>query len=227
MEPAFLNSRPPFWARLATLLFPASCVHCGGAVESADLGALCRTCWSGAPFPCAEDGARRGPAWHFDGLSCAGAFDGAFRDAIHAYKFGAKTAFRRPFLGLLSAMGGAAKADFVAWPPTAGESLQERGFDSTAELARSLARRLGVPLYRGLRRARQGQKQAKLGREERWLNARGAFEASGGLEGKSVLLVDDVVTTGATLSECAAALKRAGAVQVRCVALASGELRGN
>ena len=68
-----------------------------------------------------------------------------------------------------------------------------------------------------------------MGREKRWLNAKDAFDAPADLrlKGRTVLLVDDVMTTGATLSECAAALKRAGALEVRCIALASGELRGN
>jgi ComF family protein len=194
-------------------------------VESADLGGLCGICWKGLRILHGAEASRRGKAWAFDEARAYGAFEGGLREAVHAWKFSARTSFIRPFVGLLASVS--LPADLVSWPPTARASIKERGFDPAQELARSLSRSLGLPLYHGLKRLREGEKQASLGREERFLNTRGAFTASPkGLHGRSVLLVDDVITTGATLSACAAALKEAGASSVVCALLASGGLKG-
>jgi competence protein ComFC len=227
VEPAFLKRPPGAWERLACLLFPPSCAACAAPVESASYGALCLKCWRGAAWLEGEKARRVGPAWGFDSAAAAGSFEGALREAVHAYKFAGKTSFKRPFTSLLEAV--APPCDALAFPPSSAASLKERGFDAAQELAESLARRLKRPLFRGLKRARQGEKQAGLGRDERWLNAKGAFLAGlpATLQGKALLLVDDVITTGATLSECARALKASGAGRVDCVALASDALKGN
>lgn len=225
MEPAFLSLRAGRLERLAGLIFPAFCVTCSGPVAHAGLGALCESCWKGVHWLVGPEGLRQGPAWHFDRATAPGPFEGALRDAVHAYKFSGRTAFARPFARLLAQS--MPEAELLCWVPTSAASLSERGFDPLGELGRALARSSGLPAYMGLRRSRPMRKQAELGREERWLNAKGAFAAGPGVEGRRVLLVDDVITTGATLSECAAALKRAGAREVTCIALASGGLRGN
>ena len=227
MEPAFLKRPPGAWERLACLLFPPACAACAAPVESSGYGALCLKCWKGAAWLDGEKAKRNGPAWGFDLAIAAGSFEGALREAVHAYKFGAKTSFKRPFTAMLEAV--APPCDALAFPPSSKASLKERGFDAAHELAEALAGRLMRPLFKGLKRARQGEKQAGLGRDERWLNAKGAFQAQlpEALQGKSLLLVDDVITTGATLSECARALKEAGAARVDCVALASDALKGN
>jgi ComF family protein len=219
LEPAFLKREAGALARLAALLFSGPCAQCRGHVESPELGGLCRACWKGIAF---FRGGKPRP-----GRRAAAAFEGAFREAIHAYKFGGRSSFARPFAELLQGL--APPADLLACVPTAEASLKERGFDSTAELARALGDRLGIRLYRGLKRRRQGEKQARLGRAARWLNVKGCFEAADqqGLKGARVLLLDDVMTTGATMKECSAALLRGGAANVECIALASGELRGN
>ncbi|HJL38064.1 MAG TPA: phosphoribosyltransferase family protein, partial [Polyangiaceae bacterium LLY-WYZ-15_(1-7)] len=99
--------------------------------------------------------------------------------------------------------------------------LRERGFDQTALLAAPLAAALGVPLdTRRLRRIRPTPPQASLAEAQREANVRGAFEATRDETRRRVLLLDDVRTTGATLRSAAGALHRAGASQVRLMALA-------
>jgi ComF family protein len=228
VEPAFLK-RPAPRARLAALLFPASCVHCAGAVEGSSLGALCLNCWKGLNWLEPGRDPRQGQDWHFSSLRSAAGFEGPWREAIHAWKFEGKACFGSPFVELLAGLAGMEEpAQGLAWVPSSPSSLKARGYEPVAELARPLARRLGLPLLR-LKRRRDAARQASLGREARWKNVQGAFEADlpGPMKGKSLLLVDDVVTTGATLNECARALVDAGADRVRGITLASGELRVN
>jgi ComF family protein len=112
--------------------------------------------------------------------------------------------------------------DVVAPVPLHPRRERERGYDQAALLAGSLARALGVPARRrALRRVRYTDQQALLPSRARWENVRGAFEPGPhAVEGLKVLLVDDVMTTGATASECARVLKKAGAAGVSVLTLA-------
>lgn len=110
--------------------------------------------------------------------------------------------------------------------PLAGDRLAERGYNQALELARPLARRLGLTLaVDGLARIRATPRQAGLSARARRRNLRGAFAASAVVRGRRVLLVDDVMTTGATLRECARVLHRAGAREVGVVVLARAPAR--
>ncbi|OPZ58076.1 MAG: DNA utilization protein GntX [Deltaproteobacteria bacterium ADurb.Bin510] len=95
-----------------------------------------------------------------------------------------------------------------------------RGYNQAALLARELGRLHSIPCAGLLRRSRPTRPQVGLRRDPRKLNLRGAFEALPETAGLRVLLVDDVITTGTTLNSAAAALKRAGAAEVHCLAVA-------
>lgn len=117
--------------------------------------------------------------------------------------------------------------DLVVVPmPLARDRLVERGYNQALELARPLAHRLGLPLaIDGLVRRRSTPRQAGLSARERRRNVRGAFSASTAVKGRRVLLVDDVMTTGSTLRECARVLRRAGASEVGVVVVARAPAR--
>jgi ComF family protein len=105
--------------------------------------------------------------------------------------------------------------DFVLPVPLAPARLRARGFNQALEIARHVARATGTRLEPGLaERSRDTASQAELPHAERARNVRGAFRSMRALEGAVVALVDDVMTTGATLDELAATLKRAGAARV-------------
>jgi ComF family protein len=114
-----------------------------------------------------------------------------------------------------------AEADFIACAPMHWTRLAARGFNQAAWLAQGLSRASGKPWRPGLlKRVKRRKSQEGLSASERRRNVAGAIKAGGRLDGQTVLVVDDVFTTGATLEACARALKRAGATQVHGVTLA-------
>jgi ComF family protein len=120
--------------------------------------------------------------------------------------------------------------DVILPIPLSPKRQAERGYNQAAEIARVVAKRLGRPLAADLMRTRDTQKQADLSLKARLKNVRGAFSAASlerPLAGKYVLLIDDVMTTGATLNEAAKALKEAGAARVTVGVAARSLARGN
>jgi ComF family protein len=115
------------------------------------------------------------------------------------------------------------KVDAILPVPLHRLRLAERGFNQAVDLARPLARVRGVPLlYNALDRVRHTAPQFGLSVPQRRENIRGAFQVPRPhrVKGRRILLVDDIITTGATVAECAKVLKKAGAAQVAVLALA-------
>lgn len=136
---------------------------------------------------------------------------------VIALKFGHRLELARVFGELLAErMGERVPRDALLTPvPLAFERHAERGFNQAREIARTVARRLALPLAAdALLRARHGAPQEKLTLDERRRNIRGAFAVRADVRGRTAVVVDDVMTSGATLDEIAAALKRAGAARV-------------
>lgn len=175
-----------------------------------------------------------------DGLVCAdcaaalpalddhGPFRAAFAYAfpvdrlVHRFKSGGDLAIGRWLAERLGErVRREPRPDLLVAPPLSPRRLRERGFNQSLEIARVLSRTLRVPrAVRGVRKRRETPAQRGLGRGARLRNLRGAFECRLDLRGKRVAIVDDVVTTGATVQALAAVLRRAGAksVAVWCVA---------
>lgn len=154
-------------------------------------------------------------------------YNGAVLTAIHRFKYGSKSLLADP-LGLLLtqyAENWVRKQDSVLIMPVPlhPRRLRERGFNQSLLLARPVAKKLHAELdFLSLRRVRYTSPQTGLRKEERRKNVRGAFgvETPEAVEGRTVLLIDDVATTGNTLSECASVLKRSGCDKVICLVLA-------
>ncbi len=108
--------------------------------------------------------------------------------------------------------------------PMHDKRLRERGRNHASVIAHALGRLCGLPCEEALRRTRNTAQQARLDGAQRRKNLTGAFQSRSRLDGKSVLLVDDVATTGATLLECAAALREAGATRVLAATLAGPDV---
>jgi ComF family protein len=196
-------------------LLTTSCASCRQPGE-----VLCRQC----RFALATSPAAIVPG----GITAALSFDGAVRSAVLALKFRnrravaqvlAETLVRR--LGL--ARPGGAHVDLVTWAPTSRRRSVDRGYDQAELLARAVARQLGVPCRRLLYRV-HGAPQVGRSRAERLQGP--SFRARPGVRLR-VLVVDDVVTTGATLVAAGEALRAAGIADVRLVAVAATPARGD
>lgn len=206
-------------SELLELLAPSDCVACG-ADARAFLCVACRAALEPAP-------ARRiGGA----PVLSVGAYHAPLVSAVHRFKYGARPDLARPLAALLadaelrrSALD--PRTLFVPVPLHHGR-LVERGYDQAALLASALAGRVGRRARPGaLLRLRATAQQARLERDARRANVVGAFAARPGaiLPDTPVVLVDDVITTGATAGECSDVLRSAGAlvVAMACVAVAA------
>lgn len=157
-------------------------------------------------------------------------YDGPLRELILAYKFQRRLEAGRALQECLLAayerglrtLPDLPPPDALVPVPLHPRRLLLRGFNQSREIARLVARRHGLPIEQGaLRRIRRTVPQMELAREARAENIRGAFRAEAPLvEGKRLLLVDDIMTTGSTLEECARELLRAGAKRVDVLVLA-------
>lgn len=217
---------------LAGLIYPAKCLICGGWQTSPRTHLLCENCLgeiSSQPLPEADGGQHR--AANNSGLDSAFAgwhYDDAMQQIIHTTKYRYRASLGRILGEMLAERVHTPLADempcAVLVPvPLHRRRERKRGFNQSLVLARALAKGWHLEvLPRALRRTRFTQPQAKLGAAERWQNVEGAFAPARGLllETPTVFLVDDVLTTGATMNACAAALKAAGASKVIGIALA-------
>lgn len=188
---------------------------------------VCAACPARVPRTrafCAACAASLDPApMDSDAIHAAFAYGGALRSAIRAFKYGGRADLARPLGHLLRGRLRAVpiRADVVVPVPLHPRRRADRGYDQAALLARHVARELQIrcePAW--LERIAHGPAQVTLDRAERLRGAALKFAAPRRLDGLRVLLVDDVVTTGATTRACRAVLVAAGAAQVVVLALA-------
>ncbi len=194
------------------------CVYCGTPLSDLESGqgeGLCPACRHAAP---AFDQAR---AWAL--------MAGGVRQAVHRLKYRRDWSLADilavQLLAVVKAQGW--KVDAVVPVPLSAARHRERGYNQAALLAFPVALGLGVPYCpHGLRRVKETRSQVGLSRAERWANMQGAFTAlPQRWQGQTVLLIDDVMTTGATMHAAAKALKEAGARRVFALTVARAMLR--
>ncbi len=220
---ALTYPRPHTIERCLDLLFPPTCVACRRPGRW-----ICERCWPMLPWAWTR---RCGTCGEFSAtnpcLRCAHSqsavrtvvavadFDGAAREAVHALKYEGRHAISSTMGRLMAAALQDGVPDLVTPVPLHRARRRERGYDQAALLARTLAAELGVPCDAGaLARTRRTQQQVTLGPEQRRSNVAGAFIAQRVLNGQTVLLVDDVFTTGATMRAAARAVLDAGGGEV-------------
>ncbi len=214
MATKFLERTNAWLESALDALSPASCAACAGPCGGKR--PFCVTC--GDPTPA--------PAWELEGvpLVTAGVYRAPLESAIGRFKFGGHSELSRALARLLAPRIRPFLFDPVAFVavPLHRSRLVERGYNQSALLAARLTRELGGRAEpRALERVRSTDQQARLGRDARTENVRDAFRARPGLVPPRVVLVDDVVTTGATARACLKALKDAGSEVSLVAALAS------
>ncbi|MGD8683110.1 MAG: phosphoribosyltransferase family protein, partial [Chloroflexota bacterium] len=146
--------------------------------------------------------------------------------ALHAFKYRGERRLSVPLSRALAERWQQAGrgGELVTWVPVHASRRRERGFDQAEELARAMAAELGLPAVRCLERRQRTTAQHALGQAQRASNTAGAFVLEEGLHehiaGRWVIVVDDIMTTGATLGGCARALLAGGAAAVSAVTVA-------
>jgi competence protein ComFC len=161
----------------------------------------------------------------FDAAYSYGAYEGVLRELIHLYKYGKVRTLARPLSGLLlQALPRDEAFDATVPVPLYWRRRMQRGFNQAELLARGLARSTGIPVVKALGRVRPTPTQAGLSNSARRQNMARAFR-SRSVQGKRILLIDDVMTTGATAASCALALKQAGARRVALLTVARVDRR--
>jgi len=162
----------------------------------------------------------------FDAAYCFGSYEGVLRELIHLYKYGRVKTLARPLGAMLAAaLPREERFDAVTPVPLHWRRQWQRGFNQSELLARTMARRCGIPVIHALRRVRPTVAQAGLSNTGRRRNVAAAFRPRRAVEGKRILLIDDVMTTGSTAAACALALKRAGAAKVALLTVARVDRR--
>lgn len=204
-----------FLDTLLNLLFPPKCPFCGHVL---DHPGVCPACEAALPWLAEEDGLWTLPA----DVPCAAPlrYEGLARKGLLRFKFQGASAAAEPLGELVARCAAerfAGEFDVVTWVPVSRKRLRQRGYDQAELLARAACRLWNTRPVRLLDKrrdnpAQSGLHDAVLRRE----NVRDVYAASGAAAGRRILLVDDICTTGATLSSCALALRQAGAETVLC-----------
>lgn len=217
---------------IAGLLFPARCHGCDRIIQRDVF--LCDACLKTAERlenPCTGCGKPEGECdcgknKFTLNITAPFAYSGSIVSAIYRFKFGGD---RNVHACLAEYMAESVKEkfdgvgfDFVTCVPQTARRKRQRGYNQSALLAKSCAKLLGLPCKEALLKTRNTKDQHKLKAKERAENLKGAFSVNDTsvVSGKTVLLCDDIKTTGATLNECRKTLLKAGAKEVYCVTAA-------
>ncbi|HVI51369.1 MAG TPA: ComF family protein [Candidatus Sulfotelmatobacter sp.] len=227
--------------RLLDVLIPPRCLKCGGIVDTP--GALCPSCWEAVNFITAPLCACCGTPFDIDlgpDTLCVACiekhprfhrarsvfrYDDASRALILRFKHADRTGGAKTFARWMARAGAEllAEADVILPVPLHPLRLLKRRYNQAALLGQELAKLSGKPCrIDALARIRNTKPQGTMGRRSRSRNLRGAFavKKANAVAGKNVLLIDDVLTSGATLSECGKVLSAAGAVRIDVLTLA-------
>lgn len=235
-----------FLRRILDYILPTSCSFCNGSVGDSGIPFFCSPCWAdfalikgpvcprcGRPFDSPETLSNspehtclacRRETPLFDQAVSTGYFEGPLREAVHQFKYRPCRSLGRP-LGewMATKVRLVSDVDLVMPVPLHRKRLKERGFNQALLLAHRMSETHRIPFScDNLYRTRPTRPQVELSGEERIKNVAGAFALRRAQEvaDMSVVLVDDVFTTGATMNECASVLKKAGAAQVTAFTLA-------
>ncbi|MBC7358008.1 MAG: ComF family protein [Desulfacinum sp.] len=231
--------------RISDWVLPPVCAGCGAVCGDFAAAGWCRPCLDrislvasplcpgcGRPFPATEAmpdhlcGECLQGHFHFDRARSAALYEDPVRKGVLELKFHGSLPWAEALAGLIlfnpETREILLEADLLVPVPLHTHRLRQRGFNQSSVLAGRLARKTGRKVERVLIRHRKTRPQTRLSREERLENVRGAFQAAAPhmVDGKKVVLIDDVFTTGTTLSECARVLKRAGAASIAAVTAA-------
>ena len=209
---------------LLDLIFPPKCVFCKKLLRKGEDG-ICARCREHLPW-CVGPEAEQ--SMEFISLCASPLWDqDEVRESFHRYKFKGSRGYAKVYGRLMAQCVRdhlAGRYDLITWVPLSEQRRKSRGYDQAMLLAEAAALELGDVAAETLTKVRDTGAQSGLGKDDsaRRANVLGAYRPTDPelIAGQRVLLMDDVVTTGSTLSECARTLRTAGAADVVCVTLA-------
>ena len=223
-------------SRVLNYIFPSECPSCGSPTDNMSFAPFCSDCWAGmrrydgpscricaTPFSSGHahvcsDCLKEPPL--FSKAMSFGVYEGTLSEAINFYKFHGIKRLSGP-LGRLLLGFDADGADAVVPVPLSIRGLRERGFNQSLLIAKTFSKDKSIPLIMdGLIKQKETQPQIGLSARERAKNLKGSFSATRDFKGMRLILIDDVMTTGATANECCRQLISAGAVDIRVLTLA-------
>ncbi len=210
---------------IAHLLYPWKCVFCESVLKDTD---ICHECEKKLPYTVGDSAMQKFP--FIDKCVSPLYYKDKVRASVHRYKFGGCSAYSRRYAALMSDCVennlDCRSIDVISWIPLSKKRLHQRGYDQARLLAEEIAAKTGLPCRQLLQKVKNNSAQS-LTRDakQRRENVAGVYALDDGADvsGLRILLVDDVVTTGATMSEAARILRKAGAKSVFGVTLARHE----
>lgn len=210
---------------IAHLLYPWKCVFCESVLKDTD---ICRECEEKLPYTVGDSAMQKFP--FIDKCVSPLYYKDKVRASVHRYKFGGCSAYSRRYAALMSDCVennlDCRSIDVISWIPLSKKRLRQRGYDQARLLAEEIAAKTGLPCRQLLQKVKNNSAQS-LTRDakQRRENVAGVYALDDGADvsGLRILLVDDVVTTGATMSEAARILRKADAKSVFGVTLARHE----
>lgn len=234
-----------FFNAFLDLFFPAKCLICEKDIIDTEQHGICKSCLSsiryisspvclkcGRPFNSNIErdhlcGTCLTSRVYFTKARAVGYYEGVLQEAIHRLKYNRKTFLTKP-LGDLMIGPSSGSIDFKSYDflipvPLHFKRLRERGFNQALSLAKYIGKKHGIPIdYMSLKRIKWESPQINLSKKEREENVKGVFflRDKNRLKDKSILLIDDVYTSGATVNECAKVLRKAEACKVDVLTLA-------
>ncbi len=211
---------------ISELFYPPKCVFCGKLLRQRpqDDFFVCPECSASVPRT-ALGGERKGNG--FTACYSPLQYKGLVRDSLLRFKFSSRPGYSKTYAEYLFGCEEQylkGRFDVITYAPVSRKRLRKRGYDQARLLAEETARKTGLPCETLLEKHRNTKKQSGMpDYRAREINIKGAYRAVNPekISGRRILLIDDIITSGSTLSECAGILKAAGAREVLCMTLAS------
>lgn len=214
-----------FFDYILSLIYPPKCVFCGTVIDKSD---ICEECEKTLPFTKGDSIYQKFP--FVDKCISPLYYKDYVRRAVLRFKFAGCSCYSRRLGGIMSECAennlDCGSIDMVSCIPLSRKRMHDRGYNQAELLAKEISKKVGVEYLPTLKKIRHNTAQSTIkDSKQRAANVIGAYGVIDAEEvkGKYILLVDDVVTTGSTVSECARILKKSGAKAVYCVTLARRE----
>lgn len=215
--------------QILNLIFPPKCIFCKKVLNTGAKLYACEDCCTQIPYMKNGNINLIKSSNYYDDIICVCEYSGIIKEALIRYKFFNKPSYYRTFAQLLynkiSEMTEWEKADIIVSVPLYRKKERQRGYNQSHLISKHLGKLLGIKVDGSLIiRTKNTDSQSLLNRVQRLQNVKDAFQVTDAtaVYGKSILILDDILTTGTTLNECCKVLKSSGARKVTAAVIATG-----